>query len=227
MFKKEDDLVNAFSKKASKLLRQLYEGKSLGRFLIHEFDSQFGIADLVFGVTTEAAKQQVKRRPLNINWVFPLTTLIENETFSSKDFEARFALSQISARKRLMEYETAGFLSRNQNGIYIVSHSYRPVTDMVISIEAKLKDWRRALLQASRYRRFSDYTFVLLDRQFGKPATEHIQQFHTNNVGLILMDKDKFEIVYKPTLNRKKMMEYSLRLNEAIIGHLRESSKSY
>jgi hypothetical protein len=227
LFESEDHLINAFSKKAAKLIPILSHEGSTSKFFIHEFNSQFGIADLVFGTTNRTTRKQIERQPININWMFPLTTFEKNQKFTFEEFELRFSLSKSMAKKRLQEYEDSGFISQHQNGVYIVSQTYKPVTNLVISIEAKLKHWRRALLQAGRYRRFSDYSFVLLDKNFANPAVEHIEEFQLNNVGLILMEGDRFEVIYTPNRNLKKMKEYLLRLNEVVLGHLRENLKSY
>ena len=228
MFEREDDLVNAFSEKTEKFLSLLTKRQTGKRFLIHEFDSKFGIADLILGTTNKSFANQIKRPAININWVYPLDSLEKIGHFSEKDFRDKFSLTAQSAKKRLKEYETAGFLFHNQDDTYFVSQPYQSVTDLVVSIEAKLKDWKRALIQASRYKRFSDYSFVLLDEHFSRPAIENIERFKDTNIGLIVMSDRKFKILFKPIRNERKMREYSLRLDEFIFSQLKENAlKSY
>lgn len=220
-FNKEDELVQAFVKKAHKFLHSIHPHSKKNGFIIQEFDSNYGVADLVLGATNKIAKQQIKRAPINLNWMFPLTELIDKEVFSFIEFEKRFSLQKTSAKKRLKDYQAAGFISFRSDGFYQVASTYKPVTDIIVSIEAKLKNWKRALLQATRYKRFSDYSFVLLDKKHSKTAIEHIQHFEKNNVGLIVMNGKNIELVFMPQLNKKKLAEYQLRLNEVIINQLR------
>ena len=47
----------------------------------------------------------------------------------------------------------------------------------VISFELKLTNWRGALMQAFRYRSFSDYSYVVLPEETAIKALEHLEMF--------------------------------------------------
>lgn len=55
----------------------------------------------------------------------------------------------------------------------------------ICSFELKLKNWQRALYQATRYRSFSHRVFVVMPEDAAKPAFENKDSFRKANVGLI------------------------------------------
>lgn len=54
----------------------------------------------------------------------------------------------------------------------------------VVSFEFKLKDWRRALVQAFRYRNFGNESYVVLDGASVAAALKNLEHFRLANVGL-------------------------------------------
>lgn len=52
------------------------------------------------------------------------------------------------------------------------------------AIEAKLKDWKRALKQAYRYKWFAEYSYVVIDAHYSSPAIKNIDTFEKYNIGL-------------------------------------------
>lgn len=57
-----------------------------------------------------------------------------------------------------------------------------------LAFEMKLSNWKRALIQAYRYRAFAERTFVVLDHSKISPAKKHIEKFKKSKVGLISVD---------------------------------------
>jgi hypothetical protein len=58
----------------------------------------------------------------------------------------------------------------------------------VFAFEMKLSNWRRALLQAYRYRSFADMAYVVLDYHRAGPAIEQVDRFEKANIGLLSID---------------------------------------
>ncbi len=214
MFRKEHELVSAFSSKSDAFLKALLN-KSVSRsFLLHEFDSYFGVADVVLGVIKASVARQTARKPLNPNWLVPLAAMKRGTKVSVSDFQKTYSLSKSGATKRLTEYEDAGFLVKLEAQTYKVAKEYKPVADFVVSIEAKLRNWQKALVQAQRYRRFSDYSFVLLDGAQAASAIENLSSFEERNIGLVSLSADKLNFHFIPEKNERKISEYYLRVNE-------------
>jgi len=73
----------------------------------------------------------------------------------------------------------------------------------IITIEVKLKNWKRALQQAYKYRSFSDIAFICMDEKNIKPAIANMQMFIKSNIGLIsINEKNEVKIHYEPTLKK-------------------------
>ena len=72
----------------------------------------------------------------------------------------------------------------------------------IITIEVKLKNWKRALQQAYKYRSFSDIAYICMDEKNVKPALENLDLFKKCNIGLLTINsKNKIKIYYEPTMD--------------------------
>ena len=69
----------------------------------------------------------------------------------------------------------------------------------IITIELKLKNWKRALAQAYKYKSFSDISYVCMDESNIDSVLKHLDMFEKYNIGLITISKNKkATIVHKP-----------------------------
>lgn len=69
----------------------------------------------------------------------------------------------------------------------------------VVTIEFKLRDWRRALRQAFRHRNYVNEAYVVLDGAHAAAAIEQMSLFVEANVGLATVDRaEKVEICHIP-----------------------------
>ena len=78
----------------------------------------------------------------------------------------------------------------------------------IISIEAKLKNWKRALIQAYKYRCFSKKSYVYMDNDYIEAPLENIDEFKKFNIGLAGVSNEKIKIYYEP----KEMEPFSKKL---------------
>jgi hypothetical protein len=63
-----------------------------------------------------------------------------------------------------------------------------PHSRIIVSVELKIKNWRRALAQAFKYRAFSHLSFVLMDADRSKPALNNLNKFFNYNIGFATLD---------------------------------------
>ena len=69
----------------------------------------------------------------------------------------------------------------------------------IITIELKLKNWKRALAQAYKYKSFSDVSYVCMDDSNIASIIKHLDMFKKYNIGLLTISKSKkVTIVHKP-----------------------------
>src|SRR5699024_8837782 len=82
---------------------------------------------------------------------------------------------------------------------YIVYRSVNNSIHYLIAVEFKLKNWRRALKQAFRYKNFANEAYVVLDKEQSERATKNIELFKRANIGLITYDtSDVIEVFNFP-----------------------------
>jgi hypothetical protein len=80
------------------------------------------------------------------------------------------------------------------------------------AIEAKLKDWRKGLQQASRYRHFANRALLVLPPHTARIAREYLDFFRRLNVGLWEFDPDGACIVKHTTPRTRRPLSQRARL---------------
>ncbi len=92
----------------------------------------------------------------------------------------------------------------------------------VISFELKLKNWKKAVNQAFRYKSFSDISYVVLSSESIEAASRNIKMFERYNIGLAGFDTNgNFKILHNPELSTP----YSNNLNQKLIKTISSSRK--
>jgi hypothetical protein len=166
---------------------------SLGRVygLADEFDCNDGIADLVLYRLRQNGPHGKGLQLLSPRWAAALYALPYRSSFTVDWFGEVNLVSKRRALLALREYESAGFCEpMSKKGVWIKIRQPRPFASQIYAIEAKLRDWRRALSQAARYRAFAHQAWVLLDDASINPALVHLDRFVGLNVGLASISTD-------------------------------------
>lgn len=70
----------------------------------------------------------------------------------------------------------------------------------VVSIEAKLKNWKRALIQAYKYRSFSKKSYVFMDIDYINAPLENLDEFKKYNIGLGSVSDKGIYIYHEPNV---------------------------
>lgn len=93
---------------------------------------------------------------------------------------------------------------------------------LVVSFELKLKSWKRAIIQAFRYRSFSCMVYVVLPQNTIDVALRNIDIFEHYNIGLMKFDKNyECEVLYKP----RTIEPYSDLMTTKILNIIGKSKK--
>ena len=71
-------------------------------------------------------------------------------------------------------------------------------TKRSLAFEMKLSDWRRALVQAFRYKAFASTSYVVIDDSRSATALQHAKEFARANVGLIGLGRGRMTIYLQP-----------------------------
>lgn len=78
----------------------------------------------------------------------------------------------------------------------------------ICAFELKLKNWQRALYQATRYRSFSDKVFVVMPTESARTAYKHRETFQKANIGLVSHDASGKSVVLIRPLKRAPHAEH-------------------
>ncbi|PNM25169.1 hypothetical protein A6J66_013845 [Yersinia enterocolitica] len=190
-FLTEDALVASFSS----LLRSSKKNVHLS----HEFNCGFGIADIVIYKKLDK-HEATDLGKISSDWAFTLKCLPLRKKFSIENVSELSGASLNSARKAIKEFIAAGFCERTEDNYFIKVKKPTPICNSIIAIEAKLKDWKRALWQASRYKIFSNQSWVVLDKHNANPAISNIKEFEKYNIGLATVTVDGlYEEIFTPS----------------------------
>lgn len=99
---------------------------------------------------------------------------------------------------------------------YVISKGFQFPILQFISYEAKLNNWKKAILQASVNKKFSSYSYVVLPIEVAKKLKEKkISYFLTYNVGLIGVSENKYEYLFSP-----KKEPVKLQVNPSLISSI-------
>ena len=87
------------------------------------------------------------------------------------------------------------------------------------AFELKMSDWRHGLMQAHRYKYFSDVSVLVLPRSKLGPPTTHLDLFRTLRVGLWGFDPESRTVltVHTPRPKRQHIAKYRDRALELVL----------
>lgn len=178
-FKRELDLVKTFSDflKQGSLPTQTH--------VIHEFESGHGIADIVLFGTSNLLEHGVAGfAKISPRYAVIFGRGLLPNKFSAQQFSDMTGIGVGASVRVLNSLVKQGVLHASGQGAY--EHLEKLVNPVrcIVSIEAKLRDWQRALHQAYRYREFSNQSWVLMDAGRVAPALQNLQQFIRAGIGL-------------------------------------------
>lgn len=152
---------------------------------IRELDSSNGIADLVVTKLSHGWRNSMPVADVNPRWLFLLSQLPYRLVISLDDFTALSGFSRRYALAALTQFSALGFCIQNKNtGTWKKIKQPVPFAQEIWAIEAKLRDWRRALYQACRYREYATQSWVILDEYHVSSAVKNINEFVRRNIGL-------------------------------------------
>lgn len=177
-FDTESGLVSLFKEKID-----VFFSIKENPIVLEEVGLGFGIADLVIS-ELNFSDIELDREPLNsidIN-IYKIIERKKKVTIDSVSETTRCNKRQIN--ESLDKLIKGNFIEK-RDSYYVFTNKYELSFKKSIAIEAKLKNWKRALMQAYRYKWFADYSYVVLDHAYIKVAIENIDMFKRYNIGLI------------------------------------------
>lgn len=94
-----------------------------------------------------------------------------------------------------------------QEGKCVKINGFHPYSKTLVSIEAKVKDWKRAGEQALRHQKFVNQAYVALPTKHIRPALKHMDEFKKANLGLLEIDDNGIIFIRFTPKYRKPALE--------------------
>lgn len=179
-FQSEQELVNLFK------ISYFNKYKIQRKKIFEEVNLGFGIADLVVSELKNENNciSRDKLTYIDIN-IYQIVKKNKKITFDKVKQISGVRKEEVNkSLKKLVEYS---FIQK-VDSCYIFKNKYELSYKKSIAFEAKLRNWKRALMQAYRYKWFADYSYVVLDESHSKVAIENLDTFKKLNIGLITLN---------------------------------------
>ena len=165
-----------------------------------EVDVGNGIADIVLYSPKNDVASQGDLSLINPRLAYALHVLPINESFSVSDFSSLIVSSKKTAQEALYSFMAAGFCEYIAvEKKWVKKTEPQKVAEELIAVEAKLRDWKKALRQAYRYLDYADQSWVLLDDKHVNPAIKNLSEFRRLKVGLASISTGgDIKIIFSP-----------------------------
>jgi len=202
--------------------------KSFGSKFAHisELSSGFGIADIVFyRLDKKVVRKRIAKRcpPIESYDLIKIITSLNRIKTNTVDITF---LKKILPSSRKEREEMISFLIENK---YLIPNkkskpnfkkgdAYKIGLKEVIAIEAKLRNWKRGLYQAYRYRQYANKSYLALHSKYVHRALENKEHFVRSNVGLIEVNDKDILIHIEPKRESSKENIYSALVYERILS---------
>lgn len=221
MFITEKQLVNKL--KSNYHFMCNWDSEKFTTKISQEVDLGFGIADMVIS----KVRNDISTKNKSLNY-FDITIYKIIESKGESSFEKIKEITRATdstIRRSLLKLISNSYVS-SQDSLFQISRKYKEILSESIAIEAKLKNWRRALEQAYRYKWFASKSFVVLDSAHINPALTNMKEFRRFNVGLAEINKaGEIVIHFRPIKNAPIDNKMWMLLNEQIRSTLFRKQK--
>jgi hypothetical protein len=155
---------------------------------MREFSTSCGTADLI-GVSLAPRSPDVAGKTslgtVPPRWAYVLRCLPSAEPFTLQQLAELANVSTSSARMILRVFGATGFCEpAPELKAWVKTFEPTPVATKIVAIEAKLRDWRRALYQAAQHADYASQCWVVLDQAALANAQQYADEFEHRGVGL-------------------------------------------
>ncbi|MGO2129282.1 MAG: hypothetical protein ACTH4U_11115 [Pseudoalteromonas prydzensis] len=190
-FTTELELVDKFEK-----LLDVFSHKKV--LVEREFDCGYGIADaVIFNYKSDSSLLDLSK--IQDDWAYTLKSLPYRQNFDVYLLAEMSGASLAVSKKALKKFIEAGYCEERSNGLYVKLRQPKLLCTSMIAIEAKLRDWKKAIWQANRYKIFSNESWVLLDKKHSSAAIKNLNEFKRFNTGLATFSpKGCYEVHFSP-----------------------------
>ncbi len=158
--------------------------------VIREISTPTGMTDLLFYRLRQDWQQHALLGGVHSRWAFAFRCLPYRRVFDSHYAATLFGVSERTAKVALTSFVALGLCRPAKRGAnWIKTRELVPPAIELIAVEAKLRDWRKALSQAAGNLAFADHSWVLLDARTTSAALRQPDLFRSRGVGLACLSR--------------------------------------
>lgn len=219
-YRVEADMLAPLARRADTLLT--------GAEVLFEIPCTAGVPDLaLLDIDREAVAARVGTAPLlepvDVRVMLALQSTTMRPLTTNALSEATVVSRAHMLRTVLPRLVDGGHVEAADGGWRSV-YPWRSLARKVVTVEVKLRDWRRGLAQAIRHTAVADEAWLVLDAHTSRPAQSHADWFTTYGVGLgsLSVDGDLTRLV-PPNVNRSRQPNRELLIERAVCLHLQGS----
>lgn len=204
--------------------RGLNEHVGMESFWFYELDMPIGVPDAVAVVARNNNAVKTNRKNLNAKHIRTLCHIYKYEAESRTGLQESLFLSRTDALRILSDLSDADLIELEEDTIrrFHIDDVFR--LEQIIAIEAKLTNWREAVLQASRNKWFASHSYVLVP-PIGK-LEQLVLMAQDHGVGVITFDGDSVELVLDCGVQDIPASYGSWLVNEWFVCQCKKSRKS-
>lgn len=153
----------------------------------NELRMGIGIPDISFniGATT-------RLKPIDDYFMISILTFVEKRHIVSfNEIREEFLFSLKRVKEYVLKLAKMSLVKITNHIVKAIKNIFTTKLGTTISIEAKLKDWKCACLQAQRYLCFSDYAYVAMPSEYIKNIDINI--FLQSGIGLLSVNNKELQ----------------------------------
>ncbi|MCC5930791.1 MAG: hypothetical protein JJU28_16220 [Cyclobacteriaceae bacterium] len=199
MFRYESEMIPVLIKNLSRVFKTEY--------ITTEFSTGNGVADLVF--TTEMNDEDLYLNDYALMSLF-VNLFQQNKHLTTKNLE-KSSIDKTRLKNLLTHLEINDFIGY-EGEIIVRNRKYKAHTRNLLSVEAKLNDWKSGFYQALRYKFFSHQSYLAYPEKNIHRVDLDLLKEH--NIGLISVGDDKIRFISKPKTEKPKDLTSYFFLSE-------------
>lgn len=210
MFETEDELVKALKGSLGPLCEWSFDSNTV---ILEQVGLGYGVADIVASQVFPGSQTGYYMNDVEVH-IYEIIRKYPNQNLSDLLHGSKVNINQLrDVLKSLLQHKYV----QEEEGYFSLLKRYENIVGNNVAIEAKLRNWKRALYQAFRYKWFAFYSYVVLDSRYIKPALRNIEEFEHRNVGLAEIDLNGVCIVhYRPYREQPISSNMTVLFNEHV-----------
>ncbi|WP_144557463.1 hypothetical protein [Shouchella miscanthi] len=176
--------------------------------VLSEFNARFGNVDIVQVIADDSHLMNYEQANLLSNYQFAkVIGYLHKKAVRTFDYLAKRTDYDGKVLSSLLsKLAKVNIIKEVTPKRYIISSDFQFPILQFISFEAKLTNWKKAIIQATINKKFSSYSYVVLPLELAKRLQKNqIHYFQNQNVGLIGVSQDRMEYIYKPNKDQVKI----------------------